>query len=160
MWLPPAPVSMETGQIRKPSLLCCIRCLPVTMATKDSREGWGRVRVQDWAEALGAGGRKEPTCLPPFALWPSLPVLVVLWFSISHFLCLTPAFSLSHKSVTWSLTFTPLACPPHLDFHRWEDTHILKKLQRQALACSLPFLPSPQSLGVFLIEQRGVGGRL
>lgn len=77
---PPPPVSMETGQICKPSLLCCIRCLPVTMATKDSREGWGRVRVQDWAEALGAGGRKEPTCLPPFTLWPSLPVLVVLWF--------------------------------------------------------------------------------
>ena len=35
--------------------------------------------------------------------------------------------------------------PPHLDFHGWEDTHILKKLQRQALACSLPFLPSPES---------------
>lgn len=52
---PPSPVSMETGQVCRPSLLCCIFGLPITMATRDSREGWGWVRVQDWAEALGAG---------------------------------------------------------------------------------------------------------
>lgn len=104
-------------------------------------------------------GRSPPACL----LLLSGPVSLSLWFcgfESPIFVCLIPAFSLSYISVTWSLTFMPLACLPHLNFHRWEDTHILKKLQRQALACSLPFLPSPQSLGVFLIEQRGVGGRL
>ena len=160
---------METGQVCKPSLLCCIGSLPVTMATRDSRDGWGWVRVQDWAEALDSGGSQgthllalfyslaQPPCVCPSScvfesLILSLSVFISLWPSAFHTVRRLGPY-LPHPPAIHHVHCVPLAYPPDLQSHRWGGyPHSEKATVTGSCLLSAPSAMLRESLVVLLME--------
>lgn len=165
MWLTPFPGGHgdRPGLQAQPPLLHIQP--PCYRGNKGQQGGMGMGQSTGLGQGSGCQGEaKEPApcLLLVFVLSPCpCPSLCGSESrSLSVSVSLTLVFSLSHVSLTKSLTFPhlppihqahslPLVYDPHTTPISGEDTHILRKLQGQTLLLSAPSVFSRESLEVF-----------